>query len=57
MTALQHIISSDIEPRLRAIAQKVADRQRISFDEGVYLYEHGELGFLGALAKIGRAHV
>jgi aminodeoxyfutalosine synthase len=51
MTALQHIISSDIEPRLRAIAQKVADRQRISFDEGVYLYEHGELGYLGALAN------
>ncbi len=51
MNALQHIISSDIDPRLRAIAQKVADRQRISFDEGVYLYEHGELGYLGALAN------
>lgn len=51
MNALQHIITSDIDPKLRAIAQKVADRQRISFDEGVYLYEHGELGYLGALAN------
>ncbi len=51
MNALNHIISSDIDPRLRAIAQKVADHQRISFDEGVYLYEHGELGYLGALAN------
>jgi aminodeoxyfutalosine synthase len=51
MNALQHIISSDIHPNLRDIAKKVADRQRISFEEGVYLYEHGELGFLGALAN------
>jgi aminodeoxyfutalosine synthase len=51
MNALNHIITSDIDPKLRAIAEKVADRQRISFDEGVYLYEHGELGYLGALAN------
>jgi aminodeoxyfutalosine synthase len=51
MNALNHIITSDIDPKMRAIAEKVADRQRISFDEGVYLYEHGELGYLGALAN------
>ena len=36
---------------LKAIAQKVATHQRITFDEGVYLYEHAELGYLGVLAN------
>jgi len=51
MNSLQHIIHSDIDPQLRSIAEKVANKERISFDEGVYLYEHGELGYLGALAN------
>ena len=36
---------------LIAIAQKVKDNERITFDEGVYLYEHAELGYLGVLAN------
>ena len=36
---------------LKAIAQKVAGGNRISFDEGVYLYEHAELAYLGVLAN------
>lgn len=36
---------------LIAIAQKVRDNVRITFDEGVYLYEHAELGYLGVLAN------
>jgi aminodeoxyfutalosine synthase len=51
MNTLQHIINSDIDPQLRTIAEKVANRERITFDEGIYLYEHGELGYLGALAN------
>jgi len=51
MNPLQHIIHSDIDLKLRTIAEKVANKERISFDEGVYLYEHGELGYLGALAN------
>lgn len=39
---------------MRRIAQKVADGQRIAFDEGVLLYEKGELAFLGALANVVR---
>ncbi|MBP6811788.1 MAG: aminofutalosine synthase MqnE, partial [Saprospiraceae bacterium] len=38
----------------KAIAQKVIDNQRISFDEGVFLFEHGELAFVGALANFVR---
>ena len=33
------------------IAVKVKEGQRITFDEGVYLYEHAELGYLGTLAN------
>jgi aminodeoxyfutalosine synthase len=33
------------------IVRKVLDQQRITFDEGVFLFEHGELTFLGALAN------
>ncbi len=51
MTGLNQIISSTIDPKLKTIAQKIANQERISFEEGVYLYEHGELGFLGTLAN------
>jgi aminodeoxyfutalosine synthase len=40
-----------LELPLKAIAQKVKDQQRITFDEGVYLYEHAELGYLGTLSN------
>lgn len=36
---------------LLAIAKKVKAGERITFDEGVYLYEHAELGYLGILAN------
>ncbi|MBE9583708.1 aminofutalosine synthase MqnE [Mucilaginibacter sp. JRF] len=36
---------------LKDIAQKVLNLQRISFDEGVLLYEKAELGYLGTLAN------
>jgi aminodeoxyfutalosine synthase len=38
----------------RNIAQKVIDNQRITFEEGVFLYEHGDLAFVGALANYVR---
>ncbi|RZL46910.1 MAG: aminofutalosine synthase MqnE [Pedobacter sp.] len=43
--------NQNISIQLRAIAQKVAANERITFDEGVYLYEHAELGYLGVLAN------
>lgn len=39
---------------LKNIAQKVRDEERITFEEGVYLYENGELGYLGVLANFIR---
>ncbi|MBC7565341.1 MAG: aminofutalosine synthase MqnE [Pedobacter sp.] len=45
------IHDQDLSEQLRFIAEKVSNQERITFDEGVYLYEHGELGYLGALAN------
>lgn len=38
-------------PELKAIAQKVYNNERITFEEGVILYEKGELAYLGTLAN------
>ncbi|WP_429381006.1 aminofutalosine synthase MqnE [Mucilaginibacter sp. UYCu711] len=41
----------DLSADLKHIAAKVLNKQRITFDEGVLLYEKGELGYLGVLAN------
>ena len=40
-----------LDTDLKAIALKVLNSQRITFDEGVTLYKKGELGYLGVLAN------
>lgn len=45
---------SDLLPELRAIAQKVFEGKRITEEEGLFLFEKGELGYLGALANFIR---
>jgi aminodeoxyfutalosine synthase len=45
-------ITKDVE--LRAIAEKVMNKSRLSFDDGVILFEKGSLPFLGALANYVR---
>ena len=46
---LQH---AGIDSRLRQIADKVQQAERISEADGLYLFEHGEIGFVGALANL-----
>lgn len=41
----------NLDPELRAIAQKVFDGERITEAEGLTLFEKGELGFVGSLAN------
>ncbi|MES2375666.1 MAG: aminofutalosine synthase MqnE [Bacteroidota bacterium] len=41
----------DLSADLKHIAEKVLNRQRITFDDGVLLYEKGQLGYLGVLAN------
>jgi len=45
------IQNPNLSQPLKDIAVKVQKGERISFDEGVYLYEHAELGYLGVLAN------
>jgi aminodeoxyfutalosine synthase len=46
--------NAGLPKELTAISHKILNGERISFDEGVFLYEHAELGFLGALANFVR---
>ena len=43
-----------LDDQARSIAEKVKAGERISEDEGLYLFEHGTLGYLGALANYMR---
>lgn len=55
ITKLNFLINDpDLPEASRKIAVKVLNEERISFDEGVYLYEHAELGYLGVLANFIR---
>ncbi len=45
------IIGQVADEQLQTIANKILNRQRISFDDGVALFEKGTLPFLGALAN------
>lgn len=55
MTDLEAIFQdNDLSSDLRAIAQKVTNQTRITADEALILFRHGEIGFLGALANYVR---
>jgi len=44
----------NLDQDLKRIAEKVGTGERITFDEGVLLYERGELAYLGVLANFIR---
>jgi aminodeoxyfutalosine synthase len=51
-TSLEQLLnSSDTDKTLLDIAHKAINGTRISVEEGILLYEKGELGFLGTLAN------
>lgn len=45
------IQQANLDASLKSIAEKVLQRQRITPEEGIILFEKGEVGFLGALAN------
>ncbi|MBA4198326.1 MAG: aminofutalosine synthase MqnE [Chitinophaga sp.] len=51
---VQSIISNTSDKELQLIGEKVINHQRISFDDGVYLFEKASLPFVGALANFVR---
>lgn len=48
---LNTIISNTSNPKLQAVGEKVLHNERITPEEGILLFEEGELPFLGALAN------
>lgn len=49
MLVLETLAGND--SKLKAIAGKVVSKERITPDEGLYLFNHASLGFLGSLAN------
>ena len=59
MQALNILLNNpNISNSLKVIAQKVQVGERITFEDGVYLYQHAELAYLGVLANYirGKKH-
>ena len=50
-TSIQTLLTSNIDADLLAIARKVESGERITFDEGVLLFEKGDLSYLATLAN------
>ncbi|MFZ4544127.1 MAG: aminofutalosine synthase MqnE [Saprospiraceae bacterium] len=48
------LLDPNLSEEMKMIAEKVINAERITFDEGVFLFEKGELGYLGALANLVR---
>lgn len=44
------LAASSLDTRLKKIAEKVAAGERVSEEDGLYLFENGELNYLGVLA-------
>ncbi|HUR10334.1 MAG TPA: aminofutalosine synthase MqnE [Flavitalea sp.] len=54
---IKQIIANEKNPDLQKIADKIINRQRISENEGLLLFEKGSLSFLGALANWVREQI
>ncbi len=48
---IQVLVDAQEEPTLKAIGQKIIQNERISFEDGVALFEKASLPFVGALAN------
>ncbi len=53
-TNIQQVIAAEQDPALRIIAEKIVNRQRISPEDGLLLFEQAGLPFVGALANFVR---
>jgi aminodeoxyfutalosine synthase len=50
-TGIEALVFNAKDEQLKAIGYKILNKERISFDEGVILFEKGSLSYLGALAN------
>lgn len=51
MLPVEQIIKNETDPNLQTIASKILSSQRITPEEGIYLFENAGLPYLGALAN------
>lgn len=51
---VETIIKNESSEELRTIAEKIVNRERITKEDGLLLFERGSLSFLGALANMVR---
>jgi aminodeoxyfutalosine synthase len=49
--SIEQLVSESANTDLKRIGEKVLSKQRITFDEGVLLFEEGSLSYVGALAN------
>lgn len=54
---IQVLVDAQEEPTLKAIGQKIIQNERISFEDGVTLFEKASLPFVGALANWKRTEL
>jgi aminodeoxyfutalosine synthase len=50
-TGIEALVANAKDEQLKSIGYKILHKERISFDEGVVLFEKGSLSYLGALAN------
>lgn len=50
-TGIVALVANAKDEQLKAVGTKILNKERISFDEGVALFEKGSLSYLGALAN------
>ncbi|MCS3795224.1 aminofutalosine synthase MqnE [Niastella sp. OAS944] len=53
-TNIQQVIAAEQDPALRIIGEKIVNKQRISPEDGLLLFEKGSLPYVGALANFVR---
>ncbi len=53
-TNIQQVIAAEQNPALRTIAEKIVNKQRITPEDGLLLFEQAGLPFVGALANFVR---
>lgn len=53
-TSIGKLIAAEPDTTLQAIAEKVVRQERITPEDGLYLFEHASLPFVGALANFVR---
>ena len=50
-TGISRLVALEKNADLKKIGEKILNKERISFEDGVLLFEQGSLSYLGALAN------